>query len=86
MVQSEQVTDLVCECRFEIVRAGGAVSGKLKLSSIFGAWSWIDADVCFGDVACFGIEEDARASGCRFGVERFVFGSDGDRQKTDSVA
>src|SRR4051794_36442049 len=86
MVQSEQVPDLVCEGRFEIVRAGRAVSGKLKLSSVFGARSWIDADVCLGDVAGFGIEEDARASGGRFGVERFVFGRGGDRQETDAVA
>src|SRR6185436_4390862 len=86
MVQPEQVTNLVSERGFEIVRAGRAVSGKLKLSSVFGARSWIDTDVCFGDVACFGIEEDARATGGRFGVERFVFGSDGDRQQTNSVA
>ncbi len=76
MVQPEQVTDFVCEGRFEIVRAGRAVSGELKLRSVIGARSWIDADVCFGDVAGFGIEENARASGCRFGVERFVFRSD----------
>ena len=86
MVQTKQVPDLVCESRFEIVRAGRAISGKLKLSSIFGARSRIDADVGFGDVASFGIEEDARASGCRFGIECFVFGRGSDRQQTDAVA
>src|SRR5215213_910750 len=85
MVQPEQVTNLVRERCFEIVRAGGAVSGKLKLSSVFGARSWIDADIGFGNVAGFGIEEDARASGGPFGIERFVLRSDGNRQQTDSI-
>jgi hypothetical protein len=69
------MTNLVCERGFEIVSAGRAVGGKLQLRSVFSAWPRIDADVCFGDVACFRIEEDARASGGRVGVEGFVFRS-----------
>src|SRR5215212_836079 len=85
VVQTEQVTNLVRESRFEIVGAGCAVGGKLKLSSILSAWSRIDADIGFGDVAGFRIEEDARASGRGFGVECLVFGCDRDRQETDSI-
>src|SRR5689334_20673600 len=80
------MANLVCEGRFVIVRAGRAVCGELKLRSIFGARSRIDADVSLGDVARLGIEEDARASGRRIGVERFVFGRRGDGQETDPVA
>ena len=48
-------------------------------------WSRIDADICFGDVACFGIEEDSCSScGCS-GVERLVFGCGRDRQEADAV-
>ena len=86
VVQAEQVTDFVCESRFEIVRAGRAVSGKLQLSAILGPRLWVDADVGFGDAACFGIKKDARASGRGFRVKRFVFRSGGDGQQTDSVA
>src|SRR5215217_3085520 len=86
MVQAKQVTNLMREGSFEIVRAWRAVSRKLQLSPIVRPWSRIDAYVCFGDVPCFRIEEDARASGSRCGVERFVFSSGGNCQQADSVA
>src|SRR5215204_497411 len=86
MVQAKQVTNLMSECSFEIVRAGRAVSRKLQLSPIIGPWSRINAYVCFGNVPCFRIEEDARASGSRCGVERFIFSSGGNCQQADSVA
>src|SRR6185369_6786545 len=66
MFEAEQVTDLVGERCFEIVSAGRAVRGKLKLGSVFGARLRIDADIGFGDRTRFAIEKDARARRGRF--------------------
>ena len=80
------MTDLVGESGFEVVSAGCAVSGELQLRAVLGARPRINADVSLGDVACFGIEEDTCASSSRSKVERFVFGSVGNRQQTDAIA
>ncbi len=86
MIQAKQMANFVCERGFEIVSAGRAVSGELQLRAVLRARSRIDTDVSFGDVAVFRIEENTRASGRCFEVERFVFGGIGNCQKTDAIA
>src|SRR6476620_2364848 len=86
MIETKQVSDLVGERCFEIVRAGCAVSGKLKIGSVFGARLRINADVRFGNRAGFGIEKDTRARGCRVGIEEFVLRRVGDSDETHAVA
>src|SRR5438045_8766609 len=85
MVQTKQMTDFVCEGGLEIVRAGRAVGGELQLRAIIGSWSRIDTDICFGDVARFGIEKDASPCSSRVGIEGFIFNRVGDCQQIDSI-